>query len=108
MKQSPRAWFGRFTKAMKKFGYKQSNLDHTLFLTRVRDKITCLIIYVDDMIITGNDERGITELKEKIFKEFKLKDLCNLKYFLEIEVLISKQGIFIHQRKYILNLLAEA
>lgn len=107
LKQSPRAWFGRFTKAMKKFGYKQSNSDHTLFLKRVRDKITCLIIYVDDMIITGNDEKEITDLKGKLFQEFEMKDLEILKYFLGIEVLRSEQGIFIHQRKYILDLLTE-
>uniref|UniRef100_A0A803M0S9 Reverse transcriptase Ty1/copia-type domain-containing protein n=1 Tax=Chenopodium quinoa TaxID=63459 RepID=A0A803M0S9_CHEQI len=92
---------------MKKFGYTQSNSDHTLFLKRVRDKITCLIIYVDDMIITGNDEGEITDLKGKLFKEFEMKDLGTLKYFLGIEVLRSQHGIFIHQRKYILDLLAE-
>uniref|UniRef100_A0A803KSV8 Reverse transcriptase Ty1/copia-type domain-containing protein n=1 Tax=Chenopodium quinoa TaxID=63459 RepID=A0A803KSV8_CHEQI len=72
-----------------------------------REKITCLIIYVDDMIITGNDEEEISDLKRKLFQEFEMKDLGNLKYFLGIEVLRSKQGIFIHQRKYILDLLAE-
>ncbi|GJT61472.1 putative ribonuclease H-like domain-containing protein [Tanacetum coccineum] len=56
LKQSPRAWFGRFTLAMKKYGYKQSNSDHTLFLSYRGDRVTSLIIYVDDMIITGNDE----------------------------------------------------
>lgn len=52
LKQSPRAWFGRFTVVMKKHGYKQSNSDHTLFIKRRGTLITCLIIYVDDMIIT--------------------------------------------------------
>ena len=47
LKQSPRAWFGRFTSAMKRFGYRQSNSDHTLFLRRRGRRITCLIIYVD-------------------------------------------------------------
>ena len=107
LKQSPRAWFGRFTKAMKKFGYRQSNSDHTLFIKRANQKITCLIIYVDDMIITGDDEEEIVTLKGKLFQEFEMKDLGNLKYFLGIEVLRSMQGIFIHQRKYILDLLTE-
>ena len=68
LKQSPRAWFGRFTKAMKKFGYRQSNSDHTLFIKRANQKITCLIIYVDDMIITGDDEEEIVTLKGKLFQ----------------------------------------
>ena len=90
LKQSPRTWFGRFIQAMKKFGYKQSNSDHTLFLKKNVKKITCLIIYVDDMIITGNDEREVENLKKKLFLEFEMKDLGELKYFLGIEVLRSK------------------
>ena len=54
LKQSPRAWFGRFTLAMTRFGYRQSNADHTLFLQTCEKKITCLT-YVDDMIITEDD-----------------------------------------------------
>ena len=108
LKQSPRAWFGRFTSAMKKFGYRQSNSDHTLFLKKNGSKITCLIIYVDDMIITGDDRDEIKVLKDKLFQEFEMKDLGRLKYFLGIEVLRSNRGIFISQRKYVLDLLAEA
>nr|GEV96085.1 putative RNA-directed DNA polymerase [Tanacetum cinerariifolium] len=106
LKQSPIAWFGRFTLAMKKYGYK-SNSDHTLFLRHKGDRVTCLIIYVDDMIITENDESEIKKLKEGLCAEFKMKDLGNLWYFLRIEVMRSPQGIFICQKKYILDLLAE-
>ncbi|GJR63476.1 retrovirus-related pol polyprotein from transposon TNT 1-94 [Tanacetum coccineum] len=69
--------------------------------------ITCLIIYVDDMIITGNDKEEITKLKKNLFTEFEMKDLGRLKYFIGIEVLRSKQGIFMYQKKYVLDLLAE-
>ena len=55
LKQSPRAWFGRFTKSMKSFGYHQSNSDHTLFLKKQHGMITALIVYVDDMVVTGNN-----------------------------------------------------
>ncbi|KAJ0598803.1 putative RNA-directed DNA polymerase [Helianthus annuus] len=107
LKQSPRAWFGRFTLTMKGYGFQQSNSDHTLFLKRRGKLVTCLIIYVDDMIITGNDEEEMKKLKTNLFTEFEMKDLGRLKYFLGIEVLRSKQGIFICQKKYILDLLAE-
>lgn len=107
LKQSPRAWFGRFTVAMKMWGYRQSNGDHTLFIKRRRGHVTCLIIYVDDIVITGDDSDEIQRLKKSLFTEFEMKDLGNLKYFLGIEVLRSQKGIFISQRKYILDLLAE-
>ncbi|CAL2225120.1 unnamed protein product [Prunus armeniaca] len=55
LKQSPRAWFGKFAASMKKFGNVQSNSYHTLFLKRHKGKLTALIIYVDDMIVTGDD-----------------------------------------------------
>lgn len=94
--------------AMKKFGYYyQSNSDHTLFLKRKNGLITFLIIYVDDMIITGNDKTETGDLKRRLFREFEMKDLGNLKYFLRIEVLRSKLRIFISQRKYIIDMLAK-
>ncbi|KAJ0938845.1 putative RNA-directed DNA polymerase [Helianthus annuus] len=107
LKQSPRAWFGRFTLAMKGYGFKQSNSDHTLFIKQRGRLVTCLIVYVDDMIITRNDKEEMTKLKESLFREFEMKDLGRLKYFLGIEVLRSKRGIFIFQKKYILDMLAE-
>ena len=107
LKQSPRAWFGRFSLSMKKKGFRQSNSDHTLFLKNQNGKVTALIIYVDDMIITGDDNEEIIELQEHLAKEFEMKNLGGLKYFLGIEVARSKHEIFLSQRKYILDLLAE-
>lgn len=107
LKQSPRAWFGRFCLAMKSYGFNQSDSDHTLFLKGKQGKLTCLIIYVDDMIITGNDLYEIRRLEERLAGEFEMKILGGLKFFLGIEVTRSKQGIILSQRKYILDLLAE-
>ncbi|KAM1494901.1 hypothetical protein ACFXTO_029686 [Malus domestica] len=110
LKQSPRAWFGRFTSSMKKFGYIQSHSDHTLFLKRQNGKLTALIIYVDDMIVTGDDQKEIQHLQKYLATEFEMKELGELgelKYFLGIEVARSKHGIFLSQRKYVLDLLAE-
>ncbi len=81
LKQSPRAWFGRFTVAMKSWGYRQSNGDHTLFIKKRRAKVTCLIIYVDGMVITGDDAEEMMRLRRNQFSEFEMKDLGELKYF---------------------------
>lgn len=53
--------------AMKKFGYHQINFDHTLFLKREKVKEICLLIYVDDMIMTGNDPTETEKHKKKLF-----------------------------------------
>nr|KYP72424.1 hypothetical protein KK1_005012 [Cajanus cajan] len=62
---------------------------------------------MDDMIIAGDDEIEKLTLKEKLAAQFEMKDLGKLKYFLGIEVAYSKKGIFIFQRKYVLDLLKE-
>jgi len=59
------------------------------------------------MIITGDDSEEISRLQKQLATEFEMKNLGGLKYFLGIEVARSKQGIFLSQRKYILDLLSE-
>lgn len=107
LKQSPRAWFGRFSKFMKSIGYNQSDADHTLFVKNNKEKITALIVYVDDMVVTRNDKDEMNKLKGVLGAEIELKDLGNLKYFLGIEVARSSKGITMCQRKYTLDLLVE-
>ncbi|CAM9001526.1 unnamed protein product [Rhodiola kirilowii] len=107
LKQSPRAWFDRFRSVMKKYGYKQCDADHALFLKKLGEKLIALIIYVDDMIVTGNDFTEMEKLKDHLSTEFEMKDLGKLNYFLGIEVSRSNQGIFLSQRKYVLDLLEE-
>ncbi|BFG42330.1 hypothetical protein CerSpe_286040 [Prunus speciosa] len=107
LKQSPRAWFGRFTNSMKRFGYTPSSSDHTLFFKRRGGKLTALIIYVDDMVVTGNDNEEMQNLQKLLGSEFEMKELGELQYFLGIEVARSKHDIFLSQRKYVLDLLTE-
>ena len=90
---------------MKVFGYQHSSFDHTLFMKHNEGKLTILIIYVDDMIVTGNDVTERKTLQTYLSREFEMKDLIPLKYFLGIEVLRSKQGIFLTQQKYTVDLL---
>ncbi|GMP81639.1 hypothetical protein CsSME_00036279 [Camellia sinensis var. sinensis] len=108
LKQSPRAWFERFGKAVISCGFSQSQADHTIFYKHSKNnKIAILIVYVDDIILTGNDEAELAALKEKLAKEFHIKDLGALKYFLGMEFARSKEGIFVNQRKYVLDLFGE-
>ena len=69
------------------------------------DSITIVLLYVDDMVITGNNEKTIRDLKKFLDSYFKIKDLGQLKYFLGIEVARSKAGITVCHRKYTLDLL---
>jgi hypothetical protein len=80
---------------MLKRGYLQSNADHTLFYKHVVGKVTILIVYVDDIVITGYDSTEISDLKKYLAQEFKVKDLGHLRYFLGIEISRGPKGIFL-------------
>ncbi|RVW52456.1 Retrovirus-related Pol polyprotein from transposon RE1 [Vitis vinifera] len=108
LKQSPRAWFERFTKVVKGYGFVQCQSNHTLFVKHFPEgKLAIIIVYVDDIILTGDHEEKIDLLKKLLTKEFEIKDLGNLKYFLGMEIARSKKGIAVSQRKYVLDLLNE-
>ena len=66
-----------------------------------------MLIYVDDILITGNDPIAISSLKQFLHNRFRIKDLGDLKLFLGIEASLSKKGIFISQRKYTLEIIKD-
>ena len=68
---------------------------------------TATLVYVDDLLITGNDDSQISKLKAQLSSTFHMKDLGELSYFLGLEVCKSSQGIFISQHKYTKELLKE-
>lgn len=94
---------------MLEFGLQRSHCDHYVFFRHSATGIVLLVGYVDDIVITGSgsDSAGISALKSFLQARFQTKDLSFLKYFLGIEVMQSKKGIFLSQRKFILDLLDE-
>jgi hypothetical protein len=107
LKQASRSWFQKFSSSVANMGFQQSKADYSLFIKVDSTSYTAILLYVDDMIITGNDEDTIHNLKQFLNSCFKIKDLGPLKYFLGIEVARAKTGITICQRKYTLDLLEE-
>ena len=68
LKQSPRAWFGKFSHIVRLFGLKRSEADHSVFYCYASpEKCVYLIVYVDDIVITGNDATKIGQLKESTY-----------------------------------------
>ena len=107
LKQSPRTWFGKFNQVVEKFGLQKSKSDDSVFYRNSSSSIILLVVYVDDIVITGSDSTGILSLKSFLHGQFHTKDLGMLRYFLGIEVMRSKHGIFLSQRKYVFDLLSE-
>ncbi|RVW59074.1 Retrovirus-related Pol polyprotein from transposon TNT 1-94 [Vitis vinifera] len=72
--------FNKFTKVVKGYGFVQCQSDHTLFVKHFPEgKLAIIIVYVDDIILTGDHEEKIDLLKKLLTKEFEIKDLGNLK-----------------------------
>jgi len=91
-----RAWFDRFTKTVAQYGYSQCQANHILFVkTSPEKEIAILIVYVDDIILTGDYEEELVRLKKLLAKEFEIKDLGYHKYFLGMEVARSRKGIYV-------------
>ncbi|KAL5777450.1 hypothetical protein ACOSP7_010376 [Xanthoceras sorbifolium] len=91
LKQAPRAWFEKFSTVITSLGFSSSNHDSTLFVKCTNVGRILLYLYIDDIIIAGADVDGIVVLKSELTRQFEMKDLGSLRYFLSIEVAFSKR-----------------
>ena len=62
LKQSPHAWFDKFSQVVEKFGLQKSKFDHSVFYRNSNSGIILLVVYVDDIVITESDSTGISSL----------------------------------------------
>ena len=87
LKQAPRAWYEKLTEHFLKLNFKHYNLDDaTLFVKKVERSIVFLVVYVDDLLMTENNEDYITSINKDLKKCFEIIDLGHLHYYLGIEV----------------------
>ena len=107
LKQAPRKWNEKLVSVLKENSFVRSVNDHSLFTKTKDKKFIALLVYVDDIVITGNCDNEIDLFKIFFNTKFNIKDLGALKYFLGIEVLKNGNDICLTQRKYCLELLKE-
>ncbi|GJW38349.1 ribonuclease H-like domain-containing protein [Tanacetum coccineum] len=107
LKRAPRQWNKKLVETLPEASFLQSKDDHSLFVKNKDGKFLALLVYVDDIIITGNNNDEISKFKIFLNQKFKIKDLGELKFFFGIEVLKIKNGLFLNQRKYCIDLLHE-
>ena len=108
LKQAPRTWFERFSAVITRIGFSASVHDPALFIHTSPRGRTLLLLYVDDMIITGADHQFIDFVKKRLHEQFLMTDLGSLRYFLGLEIISSLEGIYLSQEKYIQDLLTRA
>ncbi|XP_028095256.1 uncharacterized protein LOC114295243 [Camellia sinensis] len=108
LKQAPRAWFSTFSSFLLIQGFKANHCDSSLFVKKTCHFITILLMYVDDILVTGNDSYYIFTLITQMHSTFFMKELGLLKYFLGISVTSSFSSYFLSQKKYATEMLVKA
>ena len=108
LKQASRKWYEKLSILLLSCGYQQAQADHSLFVKSAGADFTILLVYVNDIVLTGNSVTEMSNIKGILHSNFRIKDLGELKYFLGLEVAYSDQGISLCQRKYCLDLLQDS
>eukprot|EP00253_Pinus_taeda_P031657 PITA_31657 len=85
LKQAPHAWYTRIDNYFTGLGFTKSEADANLYHIMVKGKLLVIVLYVDDLILTG-DDKLIVSCKEDLEREFKMKDMGLVHYFLGMEV----------------------
>ena len=93
LKQALRAWFERFSFHLLHLGFTASVVDSSLFVFCSDNTIIYLLLYVDDIIVIGNDSTQIAHLIATLGQVFELKDLGSLNYFLGIQITHTTHGL---------------
>jgi hypothetical protein len=108
LQQAPHAWFYHFASVVTAANFSASAHDSALFIHMSPRGRTLLLLYVDDMIITGDDPEYIAFIKARLSDQFLISDLGPLRCFLGIEIFSLLEGFFLSQEKYIQDLLDRA
>jgi transposase InsO family protein len=105
LKQSPRAWYARLHAALLAWGLIQSLSDPNLYFAHIGSHTVALLVYVDDILLTGSDSKLIAQLKTHLQQQFKTNDLGPISRYLGVQFDRTATGLHMHQRQYALSIL---
>ncbi|PKU68172.1 Retrovirus-related Pol polyprotein from transposon TNT 1-94 [Dendrobium catenatum] len=105
LKQSPRQWFNRFTSYLQTVGFGFSKADPSLLIYNRNNIRSFILVYVDDILVTGNNPDHTRDVLRKLQQEFRLKQLGDVSLFLGIQVTKANNNYFLHQEHYARDLL---
>jgi hypothetical protein len=108
LKQAPRASYTHLSDFLQIIGFQASKVDTSLFVLTRNHDICYLFVYVDDILLNGNNFALIHRLITLLSSKFKLCDLGNAYYFLRVKVTPTSVGLILSQHKYVLDILCHA
>lgn len=107
LKQSSRAWFKRLHNFLLTLDFGEALFDSSLFIYNRGGVRVFLLVYVDDIVITTSSSSMAEKMISQLSKEFSVKDLGPLSFFLGIHATKSKDGVLLSQQQYASNLLSD-
>lgn len=105
LKQAPRAWYTEIRSFLLSLGFYNSLADTSLFILKRGSDLTYLLVYVDDIVVTGNSKLSIKRVLQLLAERFSVKDPEELNYFLGIDAHRTYSGLHLNQWKYIFDVL---
>ena len=105
LKQAPRVWYAKMDSFLLDTGFSRCHSNPNVYTNKVGNHIITRVLYVYDLILTGNNPKLLTHVKSSLKKNFEMSNLGHLHYFLGLQVLQTKEGIFLSQSKYACDLL---
>ncbi|CAA7017709.1 unnamed protein product [Microthlaspi erraticum] len=107
LKQAPRAWYEELKASLIAAGFRNSVADTSLFTYHHGMDVVYILVYVDDIVVTGNSDAIVNTMISALANRFSLKDHGPLSYFLGIEATRTAAGLHLMQRKYVIDLLTK-
>ena len=105
LKQAPRAWYSKIDDHLLSIGFKKSLSEATLYVKHQSNEVLMISLYVDDLLVTGNNAGMIQEFKQEMMKVFEMTDLGLMTFFLGLEIKQAEYEVFICQKKYVKEIL---
>ncbi|KAL2237746.1 UNVERIFIED_CONTAM: Retrovirus-related Pol polyprotein from transposon RE1 [Sesamum indicum] len=102
-----RQWNVEFTNKLKAYDFLQSAHDHCLFIKETASGPMALLVYVDDILITGPSVFDIQQVKQHLHEIFTIKDIGTARYFLGSEIARSSSRLFVAQNKYVMDIIRD-
>ena len=101
LKQDPRAWYAKMDTFLLDTSFSRCHSDSNVYTKKLGNHLIIHILYVDDLILTDSDPKVLTHVKSSLKKKFEMSDLGHLHYFLGLQVLQTKEGIFLSQSVFL-------
>lgn len=100
LKQAPRAWNSKLDKCLKALGFARCPHEHAVYRRKNEGNVMIVGVYVDDLILTGENRDAINHFKREMHQKFEMSDLGLLSYYLGIEVIQTATSISLCQTRY--------